>query len=271
MVDCYQHVHHGQPSLSISRHCTSIIIHFAAHRPPTVHPRPTASCVEGLDRTHLSNSHSYSMHAGMSNTSGLAPGRAPFVLPPAPISSIRTTTPNNGRPLRSRRNRPCDHCRRAKARCTIDARGPPCLLCSETDRQCTFDAAPPARKPRASTTAPSESVEDDSLSPGQSTRRRRSTSMSHSPSNRRRSHSPPRITSSSSASRVSAGPTRPSRLPVSELSSFDHLAKSDKYDAHGERCILPGRPHAQSSLLFSPTICCPSRRVAMGRRTAGHM
>jgi hypothetical protein len=33
---------------------------------------------------------------------------------------------------------------------------------------------------------------------------------------------------------TAAGPSRHSRLPVTELSSFDHLAKSDKYDAHGE-------------------------------------
>ncbi|WVQ81389.1 hypothetical protein IAT38_003513 [Cryptococcus sp. DSM 104549] len=83
-------------------------------------------------------------------------------LDPSSASSITTTAPaagpsrptsapistSGGRPPRSRKNRPCDFCRRSKSRCSIGPRGPPCTQCTETKKACTFEAAPPPRKPR---------------------------------------------------------------------------------------------------------------------------
>ncbi|KAJ6509303.1 hypothetical protein C8R47DRAFT_965646, partial [Mycena vitilis] len=50
------------------------------------------------------------------------------------------------RPFRSRKNRPCDGCRRAKSRCAIPQSGPPCVECQQMNKQCTFDELPPERK-----------------------------------------------------------------------------------------------------------------------------
>lgn len=50
------------------------------------------------------------------------------------------------RPFRSRKNRPCDACRKAKTRCAIPNPGPPCVECQQTGKQCTFDELPPVRK-----------------------------------------------------------------------------------------------------------------------------
>ncbi|WRT69218.1 uncharacterized protein IL334_006202 [Kwoniella shivajii] len=66
----------------------------------------------------------------------------------SPTAPSQTT--EGGRPLRSRKNRPCDSCRKGKSRCSIGPQGPPCTHCSETNKSCTFDLAPPPRKPRQS-------------------------------------------------------------------------------------------------------------------------
>lgn len=159
----------------------------------------------------------------------------PFVTPSTPTSSVRSTTVAAGRPPRSRRNRPCDHCRRVKTRCTVDEHGPPCLQCSKTERECTFDAAPPARRPRASISAPYDGIHRGSLSPGPSTRHGRSSISSDSPSRRRRSQSP-RFQSSAPAYRTPVAMSRPSAIrPLdTEASLFDGLAPSDEYEAHGK-------------------------------------
>ncbi|KAK7463624.1 hypothetical protein VKT23_006966 [Stygiomarasmius scandens] len=50
------------------------------------------------------------------------------------------------RPFRSRKNRPCDGCRRAKTRCAILEVGTPCVECQHTRKKCTFDEQPQERK-----------------------------------------------------------------------------------------------------------------------------
>jgi len=131
---------------------------------------------------------------------------------------------------RSRKNRPCDRCRRAKSRCVIIASGPPCKLCNESSRQCTFDYAPP---PRPIKIAPREgsasSLPDDALGSPLSAAARSYGS-----------------TQTVKRSRIDiAGKYRtggvtekagPSGLDVlsSAIPSFDHLADS-RYDPHGER------------------------------------
>ena len=50
-----------------------------------------------------------------------------------------------GRPYRSRKNRPCDRCRRLKHRCDLPASGPPCEHCATGNASCSFDLDPPIR------------------------------------------------------------------------------------------------------------------------------
>ncbi|KAJ7786073.1 hypothetical protein B0H16DRAFT_1489069 [Mycena metata] len=68
-----------------------------------------------------------------------------------PPSDTGSTLPGSpqvqlSRPFRSRKNRPCDGCRRAKSRCAIPQSGPPCVECQQMNKQCTFDELPPERK-----------------------------------------------------------------------------------------------------------------------------
>ncbi|KAJ7357133.1 hypothetical protein DFH08DRAFT_851120 [Mycena albidolilacea] len=70
--------------------------------------------------------------------------------PSQPPSDSGPTQVQLSRPFRSRKNRPCDGCRRAKSRCAIPQAGPPCVECQQMNKQCTFDELPPERKkPRA--------------------------------------------------------------------------------------------------------------------------
>ncbi|KAM0752051.1 hypothetical protein T439DRAFT_324147 [Meredithblackwellia eburnea MCA 4105] len=76
---------------------------------------------------------------------------------------ITTTSPNGGvlvhsttgtpvegaavaRPFRSRKQRPCDACRKQKNRCAITVVGEPCVECKQTGKECTFIAPVPQRK-----------------------------------------------------------------------------------------------------------------------------
>ncbi|KAF8910703.1 hypothetical protein CPB85DRAFT_676166 [Mucidula mucida] len=74
-------------------------------------------------------------------------------------SGSAKSTPNDdpppvtlARPFRSRKNRPCDGCRRAKTRCAIVVVGTPCVECQHTRKKCTFDELPRQRKKPAAST-----------------------------------------------------------------------------------------------------------------------
>ncbi|KAK4689305.1 hypothetical protein P7C73_g793, partial [Tremellales sp. Uapishka_1] len=130
-----------------------------------------------------------------------------------------------GRPPRSRKQRPCDPCRRGKNRCTITASGPPCAQCTETKKQCTFDLAPPPRKvpvrpiDDAEEAGPSPSRSKRTRSPSYETYRKRNdygTMESPSPSRR----------SSGEAPEMSGLDVLAAAVP-----SFDHLADAD-YEPH---------------------------------------
>ncbi|KAJ7431794.1 hypothetical protein B0H11DRAFT_2128456 [Mycena galericulata] len=73
-----------------------------------------------------------------------------------PPSDSSSTQVQLSRPFRSRKNRPCDACRKAKSRCAIYMK-PPCVECQQMNKQCTFDELPPERKknkPPTSRTSP---------------------------------------------------------------------------------------------------------------------
>ncbi|TIA92081.1 hypothetical protein E3P81_01670 [Wallemia ichthyophaga] len=64
-----------------------------------------------------------------------------------PATHLASTSSAHGaRPFRSRKQRPCDLCRRSKTRCFITESGPPCNECKQTNKSCTFQEAPQKRK-----------------------------------------------------------------------------------------------------------------------------
>ena len=79
-----------------------------------------------------------------SNFSYVVPNNTTDTVSPQRIEAV----PTQGRARRSRKDRPCDLCRKGKSRCSIGPSGPPCTQCLETGKRCTFDAAPPVRRSR---------------------------------------------------------------------------------------------------------------------------
>ncbi|WVQ92944.1 hypothetical protein IAU59_000005 [Kwoniella sp. CBS 9459] len=151
-----------------------------------------------------------------------------------------------GRPHRSRKNRPCDPCRRRKTRCLISATGPPCSLCAESKRECTFSFAPPARKPRQSLQPASSEVDggmdmdtepgadgehenserSPSPSPDHNGKRRRSLDGIESRGSRWRRRRETTGLESESVSDVRSRRTSRTTHMADAASSFDHLAES---------------------------------------------
>ncbi|KAK6902621.1 hypothetical protein I203_107879 [Kwoniella mangroviensis CBS 8507] len=70
-------------------------------------------------------------------------------MPPQSAKTWKTSSPsatsNNLRPVRSRKDRPCDYCRRLKHTCRILVRGQACTNCARTKRTCTFEDPPRKR------------------------------------------------------------------------------------------------------------------------------
>ncbi|THV04900.1 hypothetical protein K435DRAFT_835156 [Dendrothele bispora CBS 962.96] len=79
-----------------------------------------------------------SSQAGSSSTQVDSPSNSQRGESPPPVALAR--------PFRSRKNRPCDGCRRAKTRCAILEVGTPCVECQHTRKKCTFDEQPQERK-----------------------------------------------------------------------------------------------------------------------------
>jgi hypothetical protein len=66
------------------------------------------------------------------------------------MASPSTATQGSGEPsnTRSRRDRPCDACRRRKSRCVIHEGAEVCVLCEFHKQECTFVQSPQPRKRR---------------------------------------------------------------------------------------------------------------------------
>ncbi|RDW71798.1 hypothetical protein BP5796_07832 [Coleophoma crateriformis] len=78
---------------------------------------------------------------------------------------------------RTRKDRPCDACRRRKSRCVINEGQPSCVLCQFHSQDCTFVQSPQPRKRKLNTEGKEESVAKR-RSPGAEERRRRPTDSS---------------------------------------------------------------------------------------------
>ena len=84
--------------------------------------------------------------------------------PDDPGPSTAPPTQTTARPFRSRKQRPCDACRKKKSRCAILQHGSPCVECQQTGRLCTFIEQPAERKPRDKVASPTENGSQSLLS-----------------------------------------------------------------------------------------------------------
>jgi hypothetical protein len=69
-----------------------------------------------------------------------------------------TTSAESGANIRSRKDRPCDACRRRKSRCVINEGQTSCVLCQFHTQDCTFVQSPQPRKRKLNTEGKEESV-----------------------------------------------------------------------------------------------------------------
>jgi hypothetical protein len=73
-------------------------------------------------------------------------------------SMSSTTSAESGTNTRSRKDRPCDACRRRKSRCVINEGQTSCVLCQFHTQECTFVQSPQPRKRKLNTDGKEESV-----------------------------------------------------------------------------------------------------------------
>jgi len=73
-------------------------------------------------------------------------------------SMSSTTSGESGTNIRSRKDRPCDACRRRKSRCVINEGQTSCVLCHFHTQDCTFVQSPQPRKRKLNTEGKEESV-----------------------------------------------------------------------------------------------------------------
>jgi hypothetical protein len=73
-------------------------------------------------------------------------------------SMSSTTSADSGTNTRSRKDRPCDACRRRKSRCVINEAQNSCVLCQFHSQDCTFVQSPQPRKRKLNTEGKEESV-----------------------------------------------------------------------------------------------------------------
>jgi len=72
-------------------------------------------------------------------------------------SMSSTTSADSGTNTRSRKDRPCDACRRRKSRCVIHEGQTSCVLCQFHSQDCTFVQSPQPRKRKLNTEGKEES------------------------------------------------------------------------------------------------------------------
>jgi hypothetical protein len=73
-------------------------------------------------------------------------------------SMSSSTSGESGVNMRTRKDRPCDACRRRKSRCVINEGQTSCVLCQFHTQDCTFVQSPQPRKRKLNTEGKEESV-----------------------------------------------------------------------------------------------------------------
>lgn len=89
-----------------------------------------------------------------------------------------TTSADSGTNVRSRKDRPCDACRRRKSRCVVNEGQTSCVLCQFHTQECTFVQSPQPRKRKLNTEGKEESVAKRRSPDRTDERRRRPTESS---------------------------------------------------------------------------------------------
>lgn len=100
-----------------------------------------------LSKVPLTSSTTDPQHLGQSVSSTNAANSAKEVATDIAGNSYDNTTPITN--TRSRRDRPCDGCRRRKSRCVLNLGSTVCILCNFHNQPCTFVQSPQPRKKRA--------------------------------------------------------------------------------------------------------------------------
>jgi len=77
---------------------------------------------------------------------------------PLSASMSSTASAESGINTRSRKDRPCDACRRRKSRCEINEGQTSCVLCQFHTQECTFVQSPQPRKRKLNSDGKEESV-----------------------------------------------------------------------------------------------------------------
>ncbi|KAK6541220.1 Fungal specific transcription factor [Orbilia ellipsospora] len=96
-------------------------------------------------------------------SSNANPGRkSPSAAPPPP--SAQPTSATTSTTTRSRKDRPCDACRRRKSRCVMNEDSSICVLCQFHKQDCTFLQSPQPRKRRLPVTNTGSDDEKHSVS-----------------------------------------------------------------------------------------------------------
>ncbi|KAJ7783536.1 hypothetical protein DFH07DRAFT_190405 [Mycena maculata] len=147
--------------------------------------------------------------------------------PPSDASSTQGVQVQLSRPFRSRKNRPCDGCRRAKSRCAIPQGGPPCVECQQMNKQCTFDELPPERKKTKPPPSPTTNLNHIASTPSSS----HLTVDSPSPGKVKRPRSPDDGSAALQALSYAAAQEKRLRIGESEPMSLD-LSISRSLDPH---------------------------------------
>lgn len=96
-------------------------------------------------------------HAAPSSVEPSNPRDAIRSLLSASMSST-TSSAESASNTRSRKDRPCDACRRRKSRCVINTGQTSCALCQIHSQDCTFVQSPQPRKRKLNTEGKEESV-----------------------------------------------------------------------------------------------------------------
>ncbi|KAG9233883.1 fungal-specific transcription factor domain-containing protein [Amylocarpus encephaloides] len=113
--------------------------------PPTGIPR-TAPIPIASRRPHP-------VESSIENPTGVTNGRAQLS-----TSMSSSTSGDSVSNIRSRRDRPCDACRRRKSRCVVNEGQTSCVLCQFHIQDCTFVQSPQPRKRKLNTEGKEESV-----------------------------------------------------------------------------------------------------------------
>jgi hypothetical protein len=88
--------------------------------------------------------------------------------PPGPVRTAKRSSTDNlesVRPYRSRKDRPCDRCRRRKQRCIVFDKTEKCLHCNLSSAECTYNAKDTSKASQASSSSSATQIKRQAVPP----------------------------------------------------------------------------------------------------------